>query len=121
SAEGTSRRIDAAGRVYRGHATAHLRAGWWLSSWLIRVIIYTYLFAVLQEVSMTKVAIVTASDSGIGKTTALMLAERGFDIGVTWHSDEQGARDTCREVEAQGRRAEAIHLDLSTLPQGAQE
>ena len=70
---------------------------------------------------MTKVAIVTASDSGIGKTTALMLAERGFDIGVTWHSDEQGARDTCREVEAQGRRAEAIHLDLSTLPQGAQE
>lgn len=69
---------------------------------------------------MTKVAIVTASDSGIGKTTALMLAERGFDIGVTWHSDEQGARDTCREVEAQGRRAEAIHLDLSTLPQGAQ-
>lgn len=40
---------------------------------------------------MTKVAIVTASDSGIGKTTALMLAERGFDIGVTWHSDEQGA------------------------------
>lgn len=39
---------------------------------------------------MTRVAIVTASDSGIGKTTALMLAERGFDIGVTWHSDEEG-------------------------------
>lgn len=32
---------------------------------------------------MTRVAIVTASDSGIGKTTALMLAERGFDIGIT--------------------------------------
>ena len=41
---------------------------------------------------MTKVAIVTASDSGIGKTTALMLAERGFDIGITWHSDEAGGR-----------------------------
>lgn len=48
-----------------------------------KVINYTYLFAVFQEVSMTRVAIVTASDSGIGKTTALMLAERGFDIGVT--------------------------------------
>lgn len=69
---------------------------------------------------MTKVAIVTASDSGIGKTTALMLAERGFDIGVTWHSDEKGALETCREVEAKGRRAEAVQLDLSTLPQGAQ-
>lgn len=68
---------------------------------------------------MTRVAIVTASDSGIGKTTALMLAERGFDIGVTWHSDEKGALETCREVEARGQRAEAIHLDLSTLPDGA--
>ena len=65
---------------------------------------------------MTRVAIVTASDSGIGKTTALMLAERGFDVGVTWHSDESGARETCREVEARGQRAEAIQLDLSTLP-----
>lgn len=69
---------------------------------------------------MTRVAIVTASDSGIGKTTALMLAERGFDIGVTWHSDEKGALETCREVEAQGQRAEAVHLDLSTLPEGAE-
>ena len=69
---------------------------------------------------MTRVAIVTASDSGIGKTTALMLAGRGFDIGVTWHSDEKGALETCREVEAQGQRAEAIHLDLSTLPEGAE-
>lgn len=66
-----------------------------------------------------RVAIVTASDSGIGKTTALLLAERGFDIGVTWHSDEEGAQKTCREVEALGRRAEAIQLDLSQLPQGA--
>ncbi|MDU7020812.1 MAG: SDR family oxidoreductase [Enterobacter sp.] len=68
---------------------------------------------------MTRVAIVTASDSGIGKTTALMLAERGFDIGVTWHSDEEGALATCREIEARGQRAEAIQLDLSNLPEGA--
>lgn len=66
-----------------------------------------------------RVAIVTASDSGIGKTTALMLAERGFDIGVTWHSDEEGAQKTCREIEALGRRAEAVQLDLSHLPDGA--
>ena len=39
---------------------------------------------------MTRVAIVTASDSGIGKTTALMLAERGFDIGVTWRAACRG-------------------------------
>lgn len=68
---------------------------------------------------MAKVAIVTASDSGIGKECALLLAQQGFDIGITWHSDEQGAQDAAREVEKQGVRAEIIQLDLSTLPEGA--
>lgn len=58
-------------------------------------------------------AIVTGSDSGIGKATAVALAERGHDVGITWHEDEAGARDTAREVEAHGRRAELRRLDLS--------
>lgn len=70
--------------------------------------------------SVTKVAVVTAADSGIGKQCALMLAEQGFDIGITWHSDEEGAKETARQVEASGRRAEIIQLDLSHLPEGAQ-
>ncbi|EPB5912418.1 SDR family oxidoreductase [Citrobacter amalonaticus] len=69
---------------------------------------------------MAKAAIVTASDSGIGKACALQLAKAGFDIGITWHSDEQGARDTAREVESHGVRAETLQLDLSQLPQGTQ-
>ena len=36
-------------------------------------------------------AIVTASDSGIGRATAVDLAASGLDIGVTWHCDEAGA------------------------------
>ncbi|KIS44703.1 SDR family oxidoreductase [Kosakonia radicincitans] len=70
--------------------------------------------------SVTHVAVVTAADSGIGKQCALMLAEQGFDIGITWHSDEKGAQETARQVEAFGRRAETIQLDLSQLPEGAQ-
>jgi NAD(P)-dependent dehydrogenase (short-subunit alcohol dehydrogenase family) len=58
-------------------------------------------------------AIVTASDSGIGRSTAARLARDGFDVGVTWHSDEQGARDTAREVEEQGRRAVVKQLDVT--------
>jgi NAD(P)-dependent dehydrogenase (short-subunit alcohol dehydrogenase family) len=68
---------------------------------------------------MQKVAIVTAADSGIGKACALMLAEKGFDIGITWHSDDSGARETAQQVEARGRQARIIQLDLSHLPDGA--
>lgn len=69
---------------------------------------------------MTKVAIVTASDSGIGKACALLLAQNGFDIGITWHSDERGAQETAKKAAQFGVRAETIHLDLSQLPEGAQ-
>ncbi len=55
---------------------------------------------------MAQVAIITASDSGIGKECALLLAQQGFDIGITWHSDEEGAKDTAREVVSHGVRAE---------------
>jgi NAD(P)-dependent dehydrogenase (short-subunit alcohol dehydrogenase family) len=64
-------------------------------------------------------AIVTGSDSGIGKATAVALAEAGYDVGVTYRSDEDGARDTVREVEAHGRRAVVWQLDLSQLPGAA--
>ncbi len=62
------------------------------------------------------VAIITGSDSGIGKAAAAALAKDGFDIGVTWHEDKDGAEATAEEVRAAGRRAEVRRLDLSTLP-----
>ncbi len=69
---------------------------------------------------MAQVAIITASDSGIGKECALLLAQQGVDIGITWHSDEEGAKDTAREVVSHGVRAEIVQLDLGKLPEGAQ-
>src|SRR4051794_18103630 len=58
-------------------------------------------------------AIVTGSDSGIGKATAVALAQRGHDIGVTYNTHEKGAKETAEEVRAAGRRAEVRHLDLA--------
>jgi NAD(P)-dependent dehydrogenase (short-subunit alcohol dehydrogenase family) len=66
-----------------------------------------------------KVAIVTGSDSGIGKATAVALAREGYDVGITWHEDEDGARSTAQEVDAIGRRAEVRQLDLAKLPDAA--
>jgi hypothetical protein len=65
------------------------------------------------------VAIVTGSDSGIGRATAVRLAVDGFDVGVTWHEDEQGGRGTAEEVRGHGRRAEVRRLDLADLPAAA--
>ena len=61
-------------------------------------------------------AIVTASDSGIGKATAVALAEAGMDIGITWHSDSKGAEETAKEVRSRGRKALVKQLDYTDLP-----
>jgi NAD(P)-dependent dehydrogenase (short-subunit alcohol dehydrogenase family) len=60
-------------------------------------------------------AIVTGSDSGIGRATAVALSEAGHDIGVTWHTDEEGARKTAAEVESHGPGAVVQRLDTSDL------
>jgi NAD(P)-dependent dehydrogenase (short-subunit alcohol dehydrogenase family) len=61
---------------------------------------------------MTAGAIVTGSDSGIGRATAVALARRGMAVGVTWNTDEGGAHETARRVEAVGGEAVVVHLDL---------
>ncbi|WP_344790555.1 SDR family oxidoreductase [Gryllotalpicola daejeonensis] len=64
----------------------------------------------------TRTAIVTGSDSGIGRESAIALAEDGFDVGITWHSDEDGANETARLVRERGRKAVVAQLDTTDSP-----
>lgn len=66
-----------------------------------------------------RVAIITGSESGIGRSVALALAEHGCDVGVTWYREEAAAEETAGQVRALGRRAEVRHLDLTSLPGAA--
>jgi NAD(P)-dependent dehydrogenase (short-subunit alcohol dehydrogenase family) len=67
----------------------------------------------------SRVAIITGSESGIGRATAVALAEAGCDIGITWYREQAAAEATAEEVRALGRRAEVRHLDLTQLPGAA--
>ncbi|MGV9344739.1 SDR family oxidoreductase [Streptomyces spiralis] len=69
--------------------------------------------------AVAKVAVITGSDSGIGRATAVRLAEAGLDIGITWHIDEKGAEETAQEVRGKGRRAAVTRMDLTRLPAAA--
>ena len=69
--------------------------------------------------SRARVAIVTGSESGIGRAVAVALAEQGCDVGITWYRDEAAAQATAEEVRGLGRRAEVRGLDLTRLPEAA--
>jgi len=62
-----------------------------------------------------KYAIVTASDSGIGAATALALARAGMDVGITWHSDQEGAEEVARQARELGVNAVTAQFDATDL------
>jgi 3-oxoacyl-[acyl-carrier protein] reductase len=57
--------------------------------------------------------LVTGASSGIGKAIALAAARAGADVAVTYHANEQGAREVEREIRNLGRRAATFRLDLA--------
>ena len=52
-----------------------------------------------------KVALVTGGSRGIGRAVALMMAEAGADVGITYHTRKANAEDVTREIRGMGRKA----------------
>lgn len=63
--------------------------------------------------TQAKTALVTGAAKRIGRTIALALAQRGWDVLVHYGHSEAEALATVREIQALGRRAAALACDLA--------
>lgn len=57
--------------------------------------------------------LITGGSRGIGAATAVMAAERGYDVAITYLVDEQAATGVVERCRAAGARAEAIACDVA--------
>jgi NAD(P)-dependent dehydrogenase (short-subunit alcohol dehydrogenase family) len=63
----------------------------------------------------TKIALVTGGSRGLGKNMALSLAGKGLDIILTYNSKKEEALEVVNEIEALGRKATALQLNVSDV------
>ena len=61
----------------------------------------------------TKIALVTGGSRGLGKDMAISIAKKGINVILTYRSNEKDAQETVNAIEALGRKAAALKLDMS--------
>ncbi|WP_039028575.1 SDR family NAD(P)-dependent oxidoreductase [Leclercia adecarboxylata] len=61
---------------------------------------------------MSKITLVTGANRGLGRNTALSIAERGGDVIVAYRGNEDQAKEVVTEIQSLGRKAVALQLDL---------
>lgn len=59
------------------------------------------------------IALITGGSRGLGKSTALKLGEKGVDVILTYRTEAGEAAKVVAELEAMGRKALALPLDLA--------
>ncbi|MCJ7932240.1 MAG: SDR family oxidoreductase [Chryseobacterium sp.] len=59
----------------------------------------------------TNIALVTGGNRGLGKNSALKIAQKGLDVIITYRSNKEEAEAVVSEIKAMGRNAAAFQLD----------
>jgi 3-oxoacyl-[acyl-carrier protein] reductase len=65
------------------------------------------------SIGMSPVALVTGASKGIGRAAAVALAESGYSVACAYRTDDAGAKETVRLVEAAGGVAQAFAADVA--------
>ena len=62
-----------------------------------------------------KIGLITGGSRGLGKNMAQHLAESGHDVILTYNSKEEEALGVVSEIEAMGRKAAALQLNVGEI------
>lgn len=64
---------------------------------------------------MTTISIVTGGSRGLGRNTAISIARHGGDVILTYRNGADNAEAVVAEIEALGRKAVALQLDVADV------
>ncbi|HEV3143414.1 MAG TPA: SDR family oxidoreductase, partial [Gemmataceae bacterium] len=66
-----------------------------------------------EQIFAAKVALVTGASSGIGRASAIALAERGADVALNYYSLEESAQAAAKQIQSMGQKALLFAVDVS--------
>ncbi|WP_342247172.1 SDR family NAD(P)-dependent oxidoreductase [Pseudomonas sp. OTU5201] len=64
---------------------------------------------------MTTLSIITGANRGLGRNTAVSIARHGGDVILTYRKGAEEAKAVVAEIEALGRKAVALQLDVTDI------
>lgn len=64
---------------------------------------------------MNTISLITGASRGLGRNTAISIARGGGDVILTYRSGEAEAREVVADIEAMGRKAVALMLDVTDV------
>jgi NAD(P)-dependent dehydrogenase (short-subunit alcohol dehydrogenase family) len=74
----------------------------------------------MNNVSQSPVILITGGSRGVGAATARLAAAQGYDVAISYVSNEAAAHAVAADVEAIGRRALPVRADSADPEQVAQ-
>jgi NAD(P)-dependent dehydrogenase (short-subunit alcohol dehydrogenase family) len=63
----------------------------------------------------SKIALVTGGSRGLGREAALRLADKGFDVIITYNNAADRAKEVVVLIEAKGQKAAALQLNTGVI------